>query len=137
MNVKKRLSLTSLTILVGVLPLAAHHSVTAEFDPEKRVTIKGMISKIDWENPHIFFYVDAKDATSKVTTWKLQSVPPAFFRGSGLTKQKLLEDAREVTITAYPAKDGTAAYGFLLTITYPDGHVLTLSREGVTGPPGK
>jgi hypothetical protein len=137
MTTRKYLRFTALMILGSALPVMAHHAVTAEFDPDKRITLKGTVSKVDWQNPHIFFYLDVKDANGKVTTWQLQSLPPAFFRGSGLTRQKILADTEEVTVTAYPAKDGTQAYGFLLTLTYPDGRAFNLSREGVTAPPGK
>ncbi len=137
MKIRKHLLLAGIAAFVGALPLLAHHAVTAEFNPDKTITLKGVVSKVDWENPHIFFHLDVKDDSGKVSTWMLQSLPPAFFRGSGLTKQSILADKEEVTVIAYPAKDGTQNYGFLLKLTYPDGRFYNLSREGVTGPPGK
>ena len=77
-------------------------------------------------NPHIFIYVDVKDANGKTTTWALQSLPPLFFRGSGLTKDVLM-NKQEVTVTANPAKDGTQAYGFMTKLSYVDGHVFSMS----------
>ena len=112
--------------LVCALPGMAHHSFAAEFDADKTVTIKGVVSKVDWVNPHIFIYVDVKDANGKTTTWALQSLPPLFFRGSGLTKDVLMSK-QEVTVTANPAKDGTQAYGFMTKLSYPDGHVFSMS----------
>ena len=112
--------------LVCALPGMAHHSFAAEFDANKTVTIKGVVSKVDWVNPHIFIYVDVKDANGKTTTWALQSLPPLFFRGSGLTKDVLMSK-QEVTVTANPAKDGTQAYGFMTKLSYPDGHVFSMS----------
>jgi len=112
--------------LVCVLPGMAHHSFAAEFDADKTVTIKGVVSKVDWVNPHIFIYVDVKDANGKTTTWALQSLPPLFFRGSGLTKDVLM-NKQEVTVTANPAKDGTQAYGFMTKLSYADGHVFSMS----------
>lgn len=109
------------------LPLLAHHAVTAEFDPGKTISLKGVVSKVEWINPHIFVYVDVKDDAGKTTTWMLQSLPPLFFKGSGLTKDTLLRDKQEVTVQAYPAKDGTQAYGFLLKLTYADGHFFTMA----------
>ena len=113
------------------LPLLAHHAVSAEFNSEKVVTFKGVVSKVEWVNPHIFVYVDVKDEGGKVSTWRLQSLPPMFFKGSGLTRDKLM-DGSEVTVTAYPAKDGTDDFGFLLKLTYPDGHFYNLG--GGTAP---
>ena len=112
--------------LVCALPGMAHHSFAAEFDASKTVTIKGVVSKVDWVNPHIFIYVDVKDANGKTTTWALQSLPPLFFRGSGLTKDVLM-NKQEVTVTANPAKAGTQAYGFMTKLSYADGHVFSMS----------
>lgn len=122
---KKCLALAAGVALLSALPLVAHHAVSAEFDSGKVVTLKGVVSKVDWVNPHIFIYLDVKDENGKVTTWRLQSVPPMFMKGSGLTKEKLL-DGTEATVTAYPAKDGTDAFGFLLKLAYPDGHFYNL-----------
>ena len=88
-----------------------------------------MVSKVEWINPHIFIYVDVKDDAGKTTTWALQSLPPLFFRGSGLTKDVLLSNKQEVTFTANPAKDGSPAYGFMTKLAYPDGHVFSMSAQ--------
>ena len=121
-----RWAVAAAALLCG-LPLLAHHSFTAEFDGGKTVTLHGVISKVDWINPHIFVYLDVKDDTGKTTTWAFQSLPPLFFRGSGLTKDVLLSNKAEVTITANPAKDGTKAYGFMTKLSYPDGHVFSMN----------
>ena len=115
--------------LVCALPLFAHQSFSAEFDATKTVTLRGVVSKVEWINPHIFIYVDVKDDAGKTTTWALQSLPPLFFRGSGLTKDVLLSNKQEVTFTANPAKDGSQAYGFLTKLGYPDGHVFSMSAQ--------
>ncbi len=133
MITKKRLApLAAAIALLAAAPLMAHHAVSAEFNSDKIVTLKGVVSRVDWVNPHIFIYLDVKDDSGKVTTWRLQSVPPMFFKGSGLTKEKLL-DGGEATVTAYPAKDGTEAFGFVLKLAYPDGHFYNLG--GGPAPP--
>ena len=115
--------------LACTLPLLAHHSFAAEFDAGKTLTLRGVVSKVEWINPHIFVYIDVKDNTGKTTTWALQSLPPLFFRGSGLTKDVLLSNKQEVTVTANPAKDGSQAYGFMTKLSYPDGHVFSMSAQ--------
>ena len=132
MRTQKRLALAAVA-LASALPLVAHHAVSAEFDSGKVVTLKGVVSKVDWVNPHIFIYLDVKDESGKVTTWRLQSVPPMFFKGSGLTKEKIL-DGGETTVTAYPAKDGTDAFGFLLKLAYPDGRFYNLGGGNAPAP---
>jgi hypothetical protein len=131
MRAGNRLVLAAATTLAlaCVVPLAAHHAVTAEFDPSRTITFKGVVSKVEWVNPHIFIYVDVKDEAGKTTTWMLQSAPPLFFKGSGLTKDSLLGNNEEVTVSAFPAKDGTQAYGFLLKLTYPDGHFFSMTPQ--------
>jgi Family of unknown function (DUF6152) len=131
MKRKKNLALAAALALFSAWPVVAHHAVSAEFNSEKVVTLKGVVSKVDWVNPHIFIYFDVKDESGKVSTWRLQSLPPLFFKGSGLTKEKLLNGS-EATITAYPAKDGTDDFGFLLKLSYPDGHFYNLG--GGTAP---
>src|ERR1700722_3712565 len=131
MRRKLSLALAAAAALFCTLPLLAHHAVSAEFDASKMVTLKGVVSKVDWVNPHIFVYFDAKDDSGKVTTWRLQSLPPMFFKNSGLTKDKLLNGS-DATVTAYPAKDGTDGFGFLLKLSYPDGHFYNLG--GGTAP---
>jgi hypothetical protein len=132
MRIKHR-ALAAAAALLCALPLAAHHAVSAEFNSEKVVTLKGVVSKVDWVNPHIFVYVDVKDESGKVSTWRLQSLPPMFFKGSGLTKDKLM-DGSEVTVNAFPAKDGTDDFGFLLKLTYPDGHFYNLGGSTAPAP---
>ena len=97
------------------------------------MTLKGTISKVDWVNPHIFVYLDVKDDAGKTTTWALQSLPPLFFRGSGLTKDLMMSTRQEVTVTANPAKDGTQAYGFMTKLSYADGHVFSMSPPDAEG----
>jgi hypothetical protein len=140
MRTKSGLMFAAAALLFSALPLGAHHSVSAEFNASKVVTLKGVISKVDWVNPHIFIYFDAKDASGKVTTWSLQSLPPLFFKGSGLTKDKLL-DGSEAIVELYPAKDGTDSFGFLLKLTYGDGHFYNLgggaAEAGAPAPAGQ
>jgi Family of unknown function (DUF6152) len=129
MGATNRLRWAAVAALSCSLPVTAHHSFSAEFDSGKTVTLRGIVSRVDWVNPHIFVYLDVKDDSGRTTTWALQSLPPLFFRGSGLTKDVLLSNKQEVTVTANPAKDGTGTLGFMTKLSYPDGHVFSMSPQ--------
>jgi hypothetical protein len=111
--------LANFALLAGV-PVLAHHSFQAEFDAAKPVTLKGTLSKIDWINPHIYFYLDVKDDDGKVTTWTLESIPTGFMHRAGLTKTDF-NIGDNVTVLAYRAKDGTRAFGWVQEFTFPNG----------------
>ena len=121
-----RFPIASALVLAVVTAAAAHHSVPGQFDTSKPMTLKGVISSIDWINPHIYLHLDVKDDSGAVATWSLGSAPPAMLRKANLTKAKLMGNGEVVTIVAYPARDGTKNLGWLTKITYPDGRVLTL-----------
>ena len=71
-----------LALAALVVPVSAHHSWTAEYDAKKPVTVKGVVSKVEWTNPHTHFYVDVTDASGKVTTWNFEMAStPALERG--------------------------------------------------------
>jgi hypothetical protein len=112
-------------IAVGLLvstpsPTWAHHSLQSEFEIEKSIVLKGVITRIEWVNPHVFVYMDVKDANGKVIEWALASLPPGVLRKNGVTKQ-MLGLGETVSVLAYLAKDG-ANLAFLRTITFADGH---------------
>ena len=65
-------------LLIVSKPVLAHHSESAEYDGTKPVKVTGTISKVEWMNPHIWFYVDVKDANGKVTTWGFSGGPPGM-----------------------------------------------------------
>ena len=105
----------------------AHHSVPGQFDTGETTTWTGVISKIDWVNPHIYVHLDVTDGAGKVTTWRLETVPPAMMRKAGLTSALLMGDGATVSVEGLRARDGTQHLGFILKITYPDGHYYQLS----------
>ncbi|PYU22001.1 MAG: hypothetical protein DMG30_16070 [Acidobacteria bacterium] len=106
--------------LLATLPGWAHHSFQAEFDASKAVTLKGTLSKIDWINPHIYFYLDVKDDSGKVTNWTLESIPTGFMHRAGLTRDDFVI-GDTVTVLAYRAKDGTGAFAWVQELTFANG----------------
>jgi hypothetical protein len=131
MHVHSRIA-TLVVLAAGMagVPALAHHSVPGTFNIEKTVAIKGTISKIDWINPHIYIYVDVTDRTGAVTTWKVETLPTNHMRRAGVTKDEILREAKagEVTVHMYPAHLNKTA-GFLLRLTYPEGHFMHLYGE--------
>ena len=122
--------LAVVTILAPVPPALAHHSVSGQFDTTKPVTLKGIVSKIDWMNPHVYIYLDVKDTGGTVTTWALSTLPTAMMRRAGLSKESLTGAAGEtVTVEAIPARDGTKHLGWISKITYADGHYYVLAGQ--------
>ena len=118
-------------ILAGVLASAsltsAHHSTTAEFDVTHRMTVSGTLKKVDWVNPHIVVFIDAKgEGGGGVAAWKFESNPPAWFRRVGVSRADFAKAiGQTVTVEHNRAKDGSQ-YGYLLKITYADGNSLEL-----------
>ena len=115
------LLLGAFALFVAVRPAFAHHSVTAEFNPDKEFVIKGVLTKVDWTNPHIYLYLNATEE-GKPVEYYFESGPPSTLHRAGLRKEDI-KVGDTVTITAAPAKDGTKTYGWLKMIKYSDGHV--------------
>ena len=117
----------SASIALGAILLAgsawAHHNNT-RFDPDKRITVTGTLTMLDWRNPHVYLYMDAKSDRGQVDTWSLECQPPNFFATRKISKADF-EKAIGQTVAAQvsPARDGSPN-GVLWTITLPDGRVV-------------
>ena len=116
--------------LLAALPAAAHHSFATEYDRTKPVSITGTVSKVEWRNPHIWFYVDVKDEGGRVATWGFSGAPPAFLQRQGIPKD-VLTVGDIVRVDGFRARDGsTNASGG--KVTFADGRsVFTASAEDV------
>jgi hypothetical protein len=125
-------------LLITVPPAFAHHSVAGEFDMQKTVTLQGVVSKVDWVNPHIYITLDAKRAGGKVEPWRLECVPVGMARKAGLTKSMLVGHGETITVIAHPARDGTKHLGFMMKLTFPDGHFFQFAPDstGMVKPVG-
>src|SRR5262252_8722527 len=108
----------SLTLAMGPR-LLAHHSFAAEFDDTKPVKMTGTLTKVEWANPHIWFYVDVKNPDGTVTNWGFSGGAPGQLMRRGITKD-MLKLGSTVSVEGFRAKDGSnnASGG---RVTYPDG----------------
>jgi Family of unknown function (DUF6152) len=122
--------LVAFTFVVMAASVSAHHSVSGQYDSSKPLTLTGVITKVDWINPHIYLHLDVKDKDGVVTSWTLSTLPTAMMRRAGLTRESLQGKPGEVvTITAIAARDDTKKLGWISKIMYADGHHVQLGRD--------
>jgi Family of unknown function (DUF6152) len=102
-----RIRAPGLYVLVAIaLPALAHHSFSAEFDDKATITLTGAVTKVEWFNPHIWVYLDVKDAEGRPQHWQCEGGAPNSLVRNGWTKNSL-KQGDEITIDGYLAKDGS------------------------------
>ena len=108
---------------------SAHHSFAAEFDRNQSITITGSVTKVEWENPHARFYVDAKDEkTGEIANWDFELASPNGLMRRGWTRNSMkLGDT--VTVTGHRAKNNPHV-GNASTVTLADGKKLFAGSSG-------
>jgi len=118
---KALVSVLAVAVLLAsaVRPAIAHHSFAAEYDDQKPLKITGTLTKVDWMNPHIWYYVDVKNPDGSTTTWAISGGAPGQLMRRGITKD-LLVVGSTVNVEGFKAKDGSNN-GFGQRVTYQDG----------------
>ena len=126
-----KLALFAIGLIATVAPALAHHSAAAEYDVKNTVTLKGTVTKVEWQNPHVRFYVDVKDADGKITNWEIETGSPNILLRGGFTRNSL-KVGDSLTVVAYRAKDG-ANLGDAVDVTLPDGRKMNASPSTGNG----
>ena len=98
--------LTAIALLASGLSLAAHHSFAAQYDSNKPITLKGGITRIEWANPHIYFYLDVADAGGAAVHWAIEGGAPSTLYRAGWRKDSA-KVGDLVTVNGFLARDGT------------------------------
>jgi V8-like Glu-specific endopeptidase len=122
-------------LLLLAIPVLAHHSFGAEYDVDKPVTVMGVITKIEWTNPHTYLFMDVKDDKGNVANWKFEGYPPVVLNRTGWRKDITMKVGDTVTVFGWRARDGTN-WGHSREITFADGKKLFFGPPAGTGDRG-
>ena len=133
------IAVTSVGLLLAVSPVWAHHAFAAEYDGKKQVHLEGVVTQMEWINPHTWIHIDVTASDGTVTSWMIEGGSPNILLRRGFNKGSL-EKGQKITVDGFMAKDGSnRANGS--NITYPDGKKLFLGSSGTGAPvdpgPGK
>src|SRR5262245_11475091 len=128
------------TLIIGVatislacaVPLLAHHSFAAEFDASKALRVTGSLAKIEWTNPHTYFYIDVKEENGNVVKWGCEAGSPGALSRRGF-KRGDIKLGDTIIVDGYRAKDGSRLID-ARRVTLPDGRVVSGASAGDGGP---
>ena len=123
------LCVTAALVLSGAaLPTLGHHSFAAQYDRTKPITLKGTVTKVEWMNPHIYFYIDVKDEAERTANWAVEGGAPSMLYRNGWRADSLKVGDR-VTVDGWLAKDGSNLAN-MRTATLADGKTIFGASSG-------
>jgi hypothetical protein len=116
-----------IAVIFLAVPVVAHHAIEGEYDLTRTVTLTGVVSRVEWVNPHAHLYLDVRRGDGTTLTWSIELAPPNALRRSGLDTSALTQGDR-VVVDVWAAKDGSQSAS-IRAITLPDGRTFS------NGPP--
>ena len=135
MKPKLGILVAGLVLLCSAVPVAAHHAFAGQYDANKPLTLKGVVTKVEWMNPHARFYIDVKDDKGTVTNWNFELASPNALIRSGWSR-KSLNVGDVVTVKGFAAKSG-ATMANARSVTLADGRSVFSEPSGDEGPSGR
>lgn len=105
MHTKSTFALAA-ALFAGSVPIVAHHSFAAEYDANAKVEFDGIVTKVEWTNPHAHYYVNVTGADGKVTIWNMELASPNMLNRNGWTRKTLFE-GQKIHVTGSRAKDAS------------------------------
>ena len=131
----KRVFLLASLVGLGSAVVWAHHSFGAEYDASKPITLNGVITKIEWTNPHSYFFMDVKDDHGQVINWKFEGYNPGVLYRTGWKRDVTMKPGDTVTVFGWRARDGTP-WAHSREVTFRDGKKLFFGPPSGTGDGG-
>ena len=127
----------SLIAVALAVPAAAwsHHSFGAEYDVSQPITLTGVLTKVEWTNPHSHIFLDVKSADGKVVNWQLEGYPPVALHRIGWKQNVTMKVGDTITVSGWRARDG-GNWGHSREVTLPGGEKLMFGPPAGTGDGG-
>src|SRR6478735_2219081 len=131
-RIMKHLLALAAAMVLTATALPAHHSFAAEYDANNQMTVVGTITKVEWTNPHTWFFLDVKDAQGRTVNWAIEGGAPTVLYREGW-KPTSLKTGDMVTVTFARAKDASKNQGNAYLVKLPDGRCVFAGSSGPGG----